>query len=153
MPKTVSQKTLGAPLLGALLRMPVDVIRERMLSALHDEGFADLTPGHMLVIRYPGPNGLRPVELAAQIGMTKQALNYLLRQLEEGGYLERVEDPEDQRSKLVSVTDRGWRAVEVMRSAVEEVEREFAEAHGEEALESLRALLVDMNRTLGNDLA
>jgi len=150
MPAT-KQKSLGAPLLGALLRMPVDVIRERMLAALHDRGFTDITPAHLIVLRYPGPNNLRPVELAAQIGMSKQALNYLLRQLEDGGYLELIEDPDDHRSKRVSVTERGWETGRVMRAAVTEIEREFAAEHGEEKLEALRAGLLDLNRTLFED--
>ena len=87
-------RSLGPPLLGALLRMPVDEIRERMLAALHAKGFTDLIPAHLIVLRWPGPDGLRPVEIAAQSGMSKQALNYLLGQLEEGGYLERVDDPD-----------------------------------------------------------
>src|SRR5215471_3241591 len=95
--------SLGAPLLGALMRMPVDEIRRRMLEALHEQGFEDLIPAHLIVLRWPGPDGLRPVEVAEQTGMSKQALNYLLGQLEEGGYLERVADPEDRRSKRIRV--------------------------------------------------
>jgi len=146
--KDLTTGKLGAPLLGALLRMPVDVIRERMLAALHERGFTDLTPAHMLVLRYPGPDGLKPVELAVQTGMSKQALNYLLGQLETGGYLERVEDPEDQRSKRVMTTDRGFEAARVMRAAVTEVEGEFAAAHGEDSLAELKQLLVGLNEVL-----
>jgi hypothetical protein len=34
------------------------------------------------VLRHPGPPGERASDLAAQLGMTKQALNYQLGQLE-----------------------------------------------------------------------
>ena len=139
----------GPPLLGALLRMPVDEIRARMLAALHERGFADLIPAHMIVLRYPGPDGLRPVEVAAQSGMSKQALNYLLGQLEQAGYLERVEDPADRRSKRVRVTKRGRAAIEVMRAAVAEVEDEFVRAFGEEDLQTFRDLLARLNAILG----
>jgi hypothetical protein len=37
------------------------------------------------VLRWPGPNGARPVELAEQANMTRRAMNYLLGQLEELG--------------------------------------------------------------------
>lgn len=144
---------VGPPLLGALLRMPVDVIRARMLTALHEHGFTEVIPAHMVVLRYPGPDDLRPVELAAQTGMSKQALNYLLGQLEEAGYLERVEDPGDRRGKRVRLAERGYAAAEVMRAAVAEVEAEFAQAHGDEDLEALRNLLVRLNTTLGSSSA
>ena len=131
------------------MRMPVDEIRRRMLSALHEQGFEDLIPAHLIVLRWPGPDGLRPVEVAEQTGMSKQALNYLLGQLEEAGYLERVDDPDDRRSKRVKVTKRGWDAGQVMRAAVGKVEREFVEAHGKKDLESLLAHLEDLNGVLG----
>lgn len=130
--------------------MPVDVIHARMLAALHESGFTEVIPAHMVVLRYPGPDNLRPVELAAQTGMSKQALNYLLGQLEEAGYLERVEDSGDRRAKRVRLAERGYAAAAVMRAAVAEVEAEFARACGEEDLEELRSLLVRLNTTLGS---
>jgi DNA-binding MarR family transcriptional regulator len=81
--------------------------------------------------------------------MTKQALNYLLGQLEELGYLERNDDPDDRRSKRVRVTKRGWDAGQAMRAAVGEVEREFVEVHGKKNLEVLLARLADLNDVLG----
>src|SRR5262245_31077905 len=95
------------PLLGALLRIPLDVIQRRIVDALHAHGFVDLGPAHLPVLRYPGPEGKRPVELAAEANMSKQAMNYLLGQLEALGYLERRRDPEDGRSRAVYLPARG----------------------------------------------
>jgi DNA-binding MarR family transcriptional regulator len=131
------------------MRMPVDEIRRRMLAALHEQGFDDLIPAHLIVLRWPGPDGLRPVEVAEQTGMSKQALNYLLGQLEEAGYLERVDDPDDRRSKRIRMTKRGWAAGKVMRAAVGEVEQEFVDAHGRKELANLLELLTDLNVVLG----
>src|SRR5664279_246449 len=77
------------PLLGALLRMPLDAVRQRMLDDLHAAGFTDLVPAHSAVLRYPGPQGRRPSDVAAEAGMSRQAMNYLLGELEQLGYLER----------------------------------------------------------------
>jgi DNA-binding MarR family transcriptional regulator len=131
------------------MRMPVDEIRRRMLAALHEQGFDDLIPAHLIVLRWPGPDGLRPVEVAEQTGMSKQALNYLLGQLEETGYLERVDDPNDRRSKRIRVTKRGWAAGKVMRAAVGDVEQEFVDAHGKKELANLLELLTHLNVVLG----
>lgn len=151
MPDSSKEPSLGPPLLGALMRMPVDEIRERMLAALHEQGFDDLIPAHLIVLRWPGPDGMRPVEVAGQTGMSKQALNYLLGQLEETGYLERVDDPEDRRSKRVRVTERGWEAGRVMRAAVGEVEREFVAANSKKDLQNLLDLLKRLNAVLGTE--
>ncbi len=112
-----------------------------MLSALHDHGFGDLTPAHLVVLRYPGPQGRRPGEIAAGSGQSKQATNYLLGQLERLGYLERTHDPDDRRSRRVNLTPQGLKAALVMRETVAEVEREWATQLGEEDFDQLHALL------------
>jgi DNA-binding MarR family transcriptional regulator len=138
----MSEPHIGPPLLGALLRMPLDVIRRRIIDGLSEHGFTDLVPAHLAVLRYPGPRGERPVELAAQANMSKQAMNYLLGQLETLGYIERRVDPDDLRSKRVYMTDRGEATRQVIRGAVREVEAEWAGELGAKDLEQLRALLV-----------
>lgn len=142
--------SIGPPLLGALLRMPVDVIRERMLTALHQRGYDDIVPAHLIVLRFPGPDGRRPSEIAAGSGMSKQALNYLLGQLETLGYLERVPDPDDHRSKRVQLTRRGHGAMRTMRTAVAEIEREWEAALGTEDVDQLRAILTRLSAVLAD---
>src|ERR1051326_4796701 len=81
--------TFGPPLIGALLRAPWEAVQSHMLRRLHESGFADCDAAYLPVFGYPGPQGARPSELAARLGMSKQALNYLLGGLERAGYLER----------------------------------------------------------------
>jgi len=59
------------------LRRPWEAVQRRMLERLHEDGFSDLDFAHLNVFQYPGPQGARPSEPAARLGMTKQALNYL----------------------------------------------------------------------------
>jgi DNA-binding MarR family transcriptional regulator len=132
------------PLIGALLRMPWEAVRRRMLERLHAGGFDDLEPPHLNVLQYPGPDGTRPSELAARLRMSKQALNYLLGQLERLGYIERRADPDDLRSKRIHVTVRGDSAIEVIRDAVREIEREWERALGAERFALLRGLLAEL---------
>jgi len=129
------------PLIGALLRVPWEVVRERMLSGLHARGFTDLTAAHLNVLQYPGPDKVRPSDLAARTGMTKQALNYLLGQMEHGGYLQRRDDPGDQRSKRIHLTKRGDRAVKAIREIVTDVEAEWEHELGASQFSELRDLL------------
>jgi DNA-binding MarR family transcriptional regulator len=119
----------------------LDVIQRRIVDALHKHGFDDLGPAHLPVLRYPGPEGRRPVELAAEANMSKQAMNYLLGQLETLGYLERRSDPGDGRFKRVYMTARGDATRKIIRDAVREVEAEWAEELGARNLDQLRTLL------------
>ena len=127
--------------------MPVDSIWERMLSGLHEAGFTDLVPAHLAVMRYPGPENQRPSDVAAEAGMSKQAMNYLLGQLEQLGYLTRDDDPSDQRSKRIHLTGRGRKAGERMRATVREIETELEQELGPRRFAQLRKLLVMLNAT------
>ena len=138
---------LGPPLIGALMRMPLDVIVARMLAAVHAAGFDDLVAAHLVVLRYPGPENRRPSDLAAETRMSKQAMNYLLGQMEQMGYLIRVDDPEDHRSKRIHLTARGDAAGRTMREAVVEIESELERDMGAESFGQLRRLLAELNAT------
>src|SRR5215470_2319837 len=135
------EPSVGPPLIGALLRMPWEAVQRRMLERLHQSGFDDLDAAHLNVFQYPGPQGARPSELAGRLRVSKQALNYLLGELERLGYLVRRPDPHDQRSKRVELTPRGVDAIGVIREAVGEMEATWAGQIGTERFEELRSLL------------
>jgi DNA-binding MarR family transcriptional regulator len=141
---TSAEEALGPPLIGALLRRPWEAVRRRMLERLHERGFDDLDTAHVNVLLYPGPQGSRPSELAARLGMSKQAVNYLLGELERRGYVERRADPDDLRSRRIALTRRGEEAGWVMRDAVTEVEREWETKLGRTRFAELRGLLRDL---------
>ena len=143
---STAEPEVGPPLIGALLRVPLELVRRRMLERLHEHGFDDLEAAHLNVLQYPGPQGTRPSELAARLGMSKQALNYLLGELERLGYLERQPDPDDRRSKRIALTPRCVSAIPVIRDAVREVEVAWAQQLGEKRFDQLRELLIDLNR-------
>ena len=115
-----------------------------MLSGLHDRGFTDLVAAHVDVWRYPGPDNQRPSELAAQTRMTKQALNYLLGQLEQLGYLTRETDSSDQRSKRIRLTSKGKAATKAIYEIVQGVETEWEQQLGSRRFGQLRRLLTQL---------
>jgi DNA-binding MarR family transcriptional regulator len=133
------------PLIGALLRIPFEAVRQRMLAGLHERGFSDLIASHLDVFQYPGPENQRPRDLAEHARMTKQAMNYLLGQLERLGYLTRRQDTEDQRFKRVHLTDRGQATVQAIREIVVEVEVDWERQLGAARLAELRDLLEQLN--------
>ena len=139
------ERPFGPPLIGALLRMPWDAVQRHMLDRLLESGFADFDAAYLTVFQYPGPQAARPSELAARLRVSKQALNYLLGELERLGYLERRADPDDLRSKRIALTPRGIAAVGVIREAVGEVETAWAQRLGAERFDELRNLLLELN--------
>ena len=143
---TRSTSPFGPPLIGALLRMPLEAVQEHMLERLHAAGFTDFDPAYLTVFRYPGPQDARPSELAGRVRVSKQALNHLLGQLERRGYLEREADRDDGRSKRIVLTRRGTKAVGVIRAAVAEMEASWEQQLGPKRFEQLRRLLQELNQ-------
>src|SRR3954463_4828706 len=143
--KAPDEQPPGPPLMGALLRVPWEAVQRRMLERLHERGFGDFDAAYLNVFQYPGPHGARPSDLAARLKISKQALNYLLRELERLDYLERRPDPDDLRAKRISLTSRGKAAVTVIREAVAETETEWARQLGPKRFAQLRTLLHELN--------
>jgi DNA-binding MarR family transcriptional regulator len=133
------------PLIGALLRIPFETVRDRMLAGLHERGFTDLVAAHLDVFQYPGPENQRPLQLATQTRMTKQALNYLLGQLQQLGYLTRETDNSDQRSKRIRLTPKGHAAIKAIREIVQDVETEWEQQLGPRNFAQLRDLLTQLH--------
>src|SRR6266498_3454225 len=141
-----AEQPFGPPLIGALLRMPWEAVQRHMLQRLHERGFSDFDAAYLNVFQYPGPQGARPSELAARLRISKQALNYLLGELERLDYLERQPDPDDLRSKRVALTRRGNSAISVIREAVGEIETTWAQQLGPKCFAQLRKLLLQLNQ-------
>ncbi len=76
--------------------------------------------------------------------MTEQALNYLLGQLQQLGYLTRETDEGDQRSKRIRLTPRGHAAIKAIRETVQDVETEWEQQLGPRKFAQLRDLLTQL---------
>src|SRR6478609_7542625 len=122
---------VGPPMIGALMRLPWETVTQRLLLALRAHGFDDIDGPRLSVLLWPGPDGMRPSDLASRMKVTKQALNYLLGDLERLGYLERHPDADDRRARRIALTDRGRTLVPIIRGAVSQTEREWAASLGE----------------------
>jgi DNA-binding MarR family transcriptional regulator len=140
------QPPIGPPLIGTLLRRPSEALRSRLLHELHAAGFTDLVAAHLAVLRYPGPHGRRPSDIAAETGMTRQAVNYLLGQLEKAGYLTRRADP-GHRSTGVYLTIRGHAALHAIQQTVRGIEADLQQELGQAQMTQLRDVLIALNAT------
>jgi len=128
-------------LIGALLRVPAQVIQRRIITELNAAGFEELRVAHMAVLQFPGPDGVRPVLLAERAGMSKQAMNQLLRSLERLDYLVRSDAPDEGRARLVRFTKRGRAAYAKIHDILRDIEREWSIVLGPKRFAELKELL------------
>lgn len=131
-------------LMGALFRIPFQILNTCIEQGLIAQGFTDIRPAFFEVFRYVRPEGSRSTELAEKAQMTKQSMGYLIDHLESLGYVERLPDPEDRRAKIVRLTEQGRRLEQTARSIIHETEQEWATLLGTERMMQLRQLLEDL---------
>ena len=129
-------------LIGALLRVPAQAIQRRIIMELNAAGFEELRVPHMAVLQFPSPDGARPGLLAERAGMSKQAMNQLLRSLENLGYLVRSDAPERGRARIVRFTKRGRGAYTKIHDILRDIEREWSTVLGPKRFAALKELLL-----------
>lgn len=145
---TTDPKTL--PPVGALLRRPALMVRHEVMNDLHDAGFSDVLPAHLGVFQHPGPDGQRPGVLAMRTRTSKQAMNHLLHQLESNGYIHRESHPDDRRTRVVRLTERGWAAQSLIQQTTTRLEQEWYQALGEDMYGGLSSALDRLHHILEN---
>ena len=128
-------------LIGALLRVPAQAIQRRIIHELNAAGFEELRVPHMAVLQFPGPDGVRPGTVAERAGMSKQAINQLLRSLEGFGYIIRSDADDGGRARIVHLTKRGRAAYSKIHDILRDVEREWSSELGPKPFAQLKELL------------
>ncbi len=128
-------------LIGALLRVPAQAIHRRLIAGLNAAGFDELCLPHIAVFQFPGPDGVSPGLLADRAGISKQAMNQLLRSLEGFGYIVRATVPDDGRTRVVRLTKRGRAAYAKIVDILIHIEREWSTELGPKEFAQLKRLL------------
>jgi DNA-binding MarR family transcriptional regulator len=129
-------------LIGALLRVPGQAIQRRIIKELNLAGFKELRMPHMAALQFPGADGVRPGMLAERAGMSKQAMNQLLRSLEAFGYIVRSDAPNEGRARVVRLTKRGHAAYAKIHEILRDIEREWSAELGPKRFTELKELLL-----------
>lgn len=134
--------------LGTLLRRPYRRIQERFYAELARRGHPQITPSHSAVFRNLAPGGSRISDLAAEAGITKQSMGYLVDALARREYVELRTDPTDGRAKLVFATARGESVVAQLTRQSRGLERRLRKACGDAWVDDLRAKLERLDALL-----
>jgi DNA-binding MarR family transcriptional regulator len=112
-----------------------------------DEGVAPrvvdmgLRPSHLRLLSLTPVAGMRLTDLAARVGMTKQALGEFVATLQEAGLVEVTVDVRDRRVRLVRPTPAGQELQRVIESAIGGIERRWAAEVGPERWATFREVL------------
>ncbi|MFI6056866.1 MarR family winged helix-turn-helix transcriptional regulator [Streptomyces sp. NPDC051286] len=108
---------------------------------LAESGHPDVRPAYGFALQAIGRDGATASEIGRRLGVSKQAAGKTVDRLEGLGYVERVDDPQDGRRKLVRVTPRG---VDVLVRSAEGFDRLHTEWSRVLGADRLRALESDL---------
>lgn len=93
-----------------------------------------------MICRSGGTVSQKEIELA--FGVRRSTVTSAMQNLEKKGYIERQPNPEDSRSKLVTLTPAGLEKNKKLRSFLDVLEGRLMKGFTEEESEALRALLL-----------
>jgi DNA-binding MarR family transcriptional regulator len=90
-----------------------------------------MRPAHGFAFVRLAPDGATATDLAAHLGITKQAASQLVDELVRKGYVERRPHPGDARARLVVLTELGWACTRAAEEAAADAVQSWVELLGE----------------------
>ncbi|KAA9136001.1 MarR family transcriptional regulator [Microbacterium caowuchunii] len=115
-----------------------------VVTELARHGHPGVTATHEFALRAIASGAQSASELGRRLGVSKQAAAKTIATLEELGYVERQDDPEDGRRRAVIVTPRGNEMMSIGARAFDRFRARLAARVGAERLEVTEAVLATL---------
>jgi DNA-binding MarR family transcriptional regulator len=126
------------------LKHTAAVIEARLEAAIEDAGLS-LSKGAVLDRLIKAGEPLPLTRLAGQLACVKSNVTQLVDRLEADGLVERKDDPDDRRSILAAITDKGRQRYEVGFRALTAAGKELLKSFQQDEIELLDQLLRRFN--------
>lgn len=127
-------------LLRQLLRL-TRLMSDETVARMRARGIEGMQLSYPRLLGNLDTEGTRLNALARRMGVTRQAVAQLAKEIEAAGFVERRPDPADGRGVIVAFTPRGRQTLALAVEVMAEIEGEYAGAAGVSGFE-------DMHRTL-----
>ena len=127
-----------------LLKIISEQINREMTPVLSEY---DLTASQYGIIKYlykRDPQATRITDIKRKFSMSHPTVIGLTGQLEKKGYLERIRDPEDGRSKLLMLTEKAIRSQRELEMIGDRLEADFTCALSDDEKDALKQLLLKL---------
>ncbi|MER7691186.1 MarR family transcriptional regulator [Streptomyces sp. NPDC097610] len=128
--------------LSAALLAAAGELTQRIHEGVVARGFEGVRPAHGFAFARLAPGGATVTDLAAHLGVTKQAASQLVDELVRKGYVERRPHPADARARLIVLTELGWACARAAEEAAADAVRAWGELLGESEMRALRDRLL-----------
>ncbi|NIA71930.1 winged helix-turn-helix transcriptional regulator [Pelagibius litoralis] len=115
--------------------------KEAYIAAMQEAGHNWYGKAQSNITAFLDPKGTRQRDLVERSGLTKQAVQQLVDDLEAAGIVYRAPDPRDKRAKIIHYTKAGKTALRDGARIKRQIEARMTEGLGKQGMAQLRALL------------
>ncbi len=133
--------TAGTDHLGWTLWKAAAAWKSRFADAMVAAGHTWYAEARSSVVPFIAVDGTRQTELVRKMGLTKQAVQQLVDDLEREGVVSRRPDPEDRRGKIVAFTTKGLKARDDALVIKARLEEDYRKKLGDDNFKRLHDLL------------
>lgn len=124
------------------------VVNTLIVQGLQQRGFEKLRSTHTALLSNLDLEGASLTSIAGRAGMTKQAMGRLADELVRFGYIQRSQDPTDNRAAILTFTDAGLDLMQQSFAVMEEIEKRCAKRIGKNNFRTLLEALSEMSDEL-----
>ena len=128
----------GGPPLARLFAIAYRQLIDGLHDRLQTRGWTDVRPAFGFVLLAAREQPTSVTELAALMGMTKQAASKLVDAMVSAGYVRRGADPQDGRQRPVALTGRGGELLSAVEEVYTELEDHWAKVIGASHVDRMR---------------
>jgi DNA-binding MarR family transcriptional regulator len=129
------------PTVPALVHRLAATGAPRLRAAFAAAGLDGIRPAQAVALVPLAVGGLHASDLADRLGVSRQAVAQAISALERHGYVTRVPNPDDARTRIIELTTRGGHALRVMRSHAIDSEKRWEQVLGQRGLGEFRRTL------------
>ena len=129
---------------GWLMFIGFRAAEDRIVAALAEAGYADITRAQARLLAGIDLDGTRLVVLADRARIPKQTALALVNGLEAAGYVQRLPDPSDGRARLIRLTARGHGVLPVAIAEEARIEADWQVLLGVRRMRALRRALCEL---------
>lgn len=136
--------------IGRRLNEAVRRFDGHIMELMKEQGYTSLSLSQLSVTRNLDDHGTRLTELARRVGIAKQSMAELALQVEGLGLIERRQDPNDKRARLIFFTEAGFQWLEVFHQCLLTVESEMRAKIGDAVVDYINDGLARYNLPLSS---
>jgi len=127
--------------IGLLLWHAAQAWRDRLTAAMVEGGVPWYAEARGGVVAYIEPGGTRQSDVTLHLGLSRQAVQQLVDELEQDGIVYRAPDPHDGRGKIIRCTAKGAAVLRLANQVKRRIERDYLKRLGPTGFSQLQTAL------------